>query len=254
MSPNFRWQVTTPWTRARPPTDGGAPPSVVVRQALRRLADERRTGALHVLDGPGGVIHLVDGRVALVEVRSIPGADLLILRRGLDRPAWQRLVATTPAPGRDETNARARVLLRDGAIRPLEVDLILERAVTDAAGDLVGSLGSAATRTRFHAGATPWISLSDPPTVDELLVEVSRRDRLLGGLREGIRPDGPVRRRSRLPGTEARLSGLQWDLVALAEGRSPRDLAWRVGLGVFATTMEVSRLDALSLLEPVPRV
>ncbi|QIS13790.1 hypothetical protein [Nocardia arthritidis] len=55
----------------------------VAHELIRAAAG--RTGALAVTGDPGGVFHLVDGRVATVRSRGAPGISELLTGRG-DRP------------------------------------------------------------------------------------------------------------------------------------------------------------------------
>src|SRR5690606_40163252 len=95
LSPRFRWSVgraraDQAFDPAAWPHPPDAPPDVPARLGptgtrivgeLRTLAAGGRTGALHVVGRPGGMIYLAAGRVLQVEAWTTPGAEALLLHR-----------------------------------------------------------------------------------------------------------------------------------------------------------------------------
>jgi hypothetical protein len=113
--------------------------------------------------------------------------------------------------------------------------------------------GVTVIRTRFMDGQRPWIALGRPLTPGAALAETTRRLRLLAAVGQRVRPDDDVARAAATGPVAVRLSPQQWDLVRLCpERRTPRDLAWLVGRGVLATTVEVCELTELGLLRTAP--
>lgn len=235
-------------------------------ERLEAAATGGRDGVLHVVGEPGGLVYLAGGRVSLVQTPAAPGVDLLIVHRtreAADR--FELLDALATSQGRDAITAEARRRLLAGEFAPLELDVVHQQAVADAAFALLAIDGTF-VRSRFFRGERPWTQLSDPVTVDDLIAEAARRRRYLADQTArhaadqtddqtddraaGIRPDSRPLRTDRLPETTVRLTAAQWDLVVHADGaRTTTELAWLLGRGVFATTLEVSRLERLGLLE-----
>lgn len=223
-----------------------------VVQSLRTLARERRTGQLRVLAGRPGSVFLDGGRVVHAAAVGVPGGELLLLGRARAVEPWRSAVGTWPDDVLDPGRAvdLARRVVAAGDVPRLHRAVLAERAVADALWALLGAGGGPAADLRFHPEARAWWTLDAPVAVEAVLDEALRRDAMLADLGDGTHPDLPVWRVAEPPEAPVRLSGRQWDLARLAEGRSPRQLAWRTGAGLFATTLDVARLRAVSLLTP----
>jgi hypothetical protein len=223
-----------------------------IQGELRTLAAAGRTGALHLVGRPGGMVYLSGGRVVHVEAWTTPGAEAHLLHGALGRREWGELLAGMhSARGRDAAVERTRELLRRGAVRPLDVDLAQQRAVADAGCALLATEHTTVSRSRFLRDEHPWLSLPGPRSVDDLADEARRHRGLLDRAGDAIGPDTVLTRVPELPWPAIRLSAAQWDLATLAEGVSARDLAWLLGRSVLATTLEVCRLERLGLLRPL---
>lgn len=231
---------------------GLSPGGAQVAERIRAAAATGRDGVLQVVGDPGGLVYLAGGRVLLAQTWAAPGVDLLVLHRTRDRQGRHELLAAVgSSEGRDSVAAQARRLLQSGGVPPVELDVVRQQAVADAAFALLATDGTTMVRTRFFRGERPWTQLSDPVPVDTLTAEAARRRQALVTLESTVGPRSPVRRARRLPVPAVRLTPARWDLVVHADGtRTPADLAWLLGRGLFATTLEVSRLERLGLLEP----
>lgn len=222
---------------------------------LETLAASGRTGALHVIGQPGGMIHFDRGRVVQVTAWTTPGADAVLLHRALGQDGWRRLLeGMDTSQGRDAALAAARDLLGRGALPPLHVELAARRAAGDAACALLTGTGTAVVRTRFLRDERPWLSLGSSLPVADVVRQAERHAVELARVADRAAPDGPVVRSAALPAPSVRLVPAQWDLLTCPDGPTPRALAWILGRGVAATTVEVARLARLGLVEAVAAV
>ena len=121
-----------------------------LRLLLDNLGAAGWTGALHVGGAPGGVLHLVGGRITYAETPASPGLGERLVASGRISPeAWRAAMAEGRAGGRV-----GRVLLRNGLIGQNELASRVAAAVADAAGEL---LRSGAGPVRTIAGARHWL-------------------------------------------------------------------------------------------------
>ncbi len=225
----------------------------VATSRVHQLAAEASTGVLQIVGHPGGLIYLANGRIVHAESPSTPGVEVAVLRAiRTDETAWEETLTSLQArAGRKAAVAAASEAVTRGAVPPVRLDVALQSATADALLAMLGGYGVTVTRTRFVAGQRPWIGLGPPLTADAALAEATRRLRLLHAVGWRVRPDDHIVG-SAVTGAEAaplRLSQQQWDLVRLCpDRRTPRALAWMVGRGVLATTIEVCGLIELGVL------
>jgi hypothetical protein len=218
---------------------------------IRELATARQTGALSVIGQPGGLVFVVDGRVAYAESPATPGVEAAVLRAAEpDDAAWARAVASMRTrSGRDAAAARADDIVRGGGFAPLRLAVTAEWAVADALLAMLGGQGVTVSRTRFLGGRQPWVELCEPVTAGAGLAEVGRSARVLATLASRVGPDDTIRRQAGSPVGRVRLTAHQWDIVRLADGRrTPRDLSWLCGRSTLATTVDVHQLVELGVL------
>jgi hypothetical protein len=218
---------------------------------LHRLAADGRTGALQIVGRPGGVVHLAGGRIVYAESPGTPGAEVAVLRAARpDEAAWAVTVASLQTrAGRKAAASHADGVVARGVLSPVRLDAAVQSATADALLASLAGDGVTVVRTRFVAAQRPWVRLSGPLTPAAALAETSRRLRLLAAAGPWVRPDDDVVRAAAPGPVAVRLSAQKWDLVRLCpERRTPRDLAWLVGRGVLATTIEVAELIELGVL------
>jgi uncharacterized protein DUF4388 len=129
-------------------------PTIRVVERLRLLLSELGasgwTGALHIGGTPGGVLHLVGGRIAYAETPATPGlGERLVASGRLSRRAW------SSAAG----HRTGRVLLRDGLIGRHELESRVAAAVAAAVAELLrAGDGRAGDRpVRLVAGERHWL-------------------------------------------------------------------------------------------------
>jgi hypothetical protein len=217
---------------------------------LVELAAKRATGALHLNGRWGGVVFLERGEVAHVESPLTPGLAALLLRPASTDERWAELAAALREGEAEAATATAARLAHAESTPPAHLEILRRGATADAALPVLGApAGAVKGRSRFRPGERHWSAPGGTTTVADLLAEVRRRVHVLARLAPGVRPDLPVRRAAHLPFAQVRLTSSQWDVVRLADGaRTPLDIAWLLGHGVFATTVAVHELVHLGVL------
>ncbi|MFF4044305.1 MarR family transcriptional regulator [Streptomyces sp. NPDC001816] len=224
-----------------------------VRDALGRVGYDRLahaltacghaefTGELRVSGRPGGTFHLRDGLVVAAESPGSPGPEVLLLRTdriGAER--WAELV-------RESDGARwpAAALVARGYAGAAQLRVVCVMALHDAAFAIVAGRVDGCERI---VGTEPHAPVTAGETPARLVQDAARK---LAALATLPYPVGPDRERP-LPAapTGRPLTALQQELLAHADGRrTPRDLAFCVGRGVYTVTVEVARMLAEGFLE-----
>ncbi|WP_106401141.1 hypothetical protein [Actinocorallia populi] len=205
-----------------------------LREHLRRLADERATGTLH-LDGQGA-LYLADGAVVHAESRHTPSLrDLLVNSGRLSEHGWECLRA----------GGASAALAVPGRLSRAELQMYQLIALFDA----VYFLAPCRAEPRFTAGERHWLAgftAADPAT---LAHEVRRRRALLGAAWPSpLADDAPLEPVRRLHRQRVVLTGLQAELLLNADGRkTPSELARELGRTRFGCTLAVRGLVASAL-------
>jgi hypothetical protein len=206
----------------------------------------------HAAGQPGGGIATHPGPVTGGPIAPGPLEARAVDAGATDGGAlpWVEQVASMRTPaGRKAAAARAEALVREGEVSPFRLAVAVQVATADALLAMLAGEGTTVSRTRFLGGHRPWARLPEPLTARAALAETARRGRLLTSLAAYVRPDDPLSRRRNPTTHRLRLTAVQWDLVRLADGRrTARDLAWLLGRGVLATTVDVHQLVAAGLL------
>ncbi|SNS11936.1 hypothetical protein SAMN05216252_103219 [Actinacidiphila glaucinigra] len=218
-------------------------------RALSRCRDERATGVLHVQGSPGGAFHLLDGAVVAVESPGAPGVGTLLVRSGrIDADEWN---AAHDAAGTGLLPGAA--IAAGGRLGTAEFQVLHMMAVQDAVfAVLAGRLDNCAFDPAAPAALPPGLAPGVEP--EELLVEAGRRLAALASLPRRVSPD---RDRVTAVGPPAwadePLAPVRREILGCANGRrSPRDIAFLIGRGVYTITVEVARMCAEGLVETVP--
>jgi hypothetical protein len=185
---------------------------------LHKLAAAGSTGMLPFSGSGEGAIYLQDGRVVFAESERTPGPG-------------------DPFPG------------PTGELPPLAA-LLAIRTATEPVLDAVLELFTSTQRyAKFRPSRQPAAKLARGISVDALLAEIRRRQRLMNQLSAVLTPDTAVARNPGLRNDSIRISAWQWALLIRAgHSRTPRDLAWDLGRSVFGTTIDVYRLVVMRLL------
>ncbi|HKT01616.1 MAG TPA: DUF4388 domain-containing protein, partial [Rugosimonospora sp.] len=207
------------------------------------------TGALRVLDPPGGTLYLSQGRIVYAECPTACGADRLLTASGqVGADAW-RAARTLARAGR----SLAEVLLEQGLLAPVELESAVLCALHSAAYFLLHAEAAVHVEA-VHFEVDVRHAFGSVVEV-ELRTACDEADRRRDALAEAW-PDStmdisavlPVRR---LPGHLVALTGLQWEVVANADRRrTPVDLARVLGRDTFAMLLEVRRMARAGLVEP----
>jgi hypothetical protein len=186
---------------------------------LRKLAAARSTGTLPFSGRSDGVVYFRDGKVAYAESNRTPG----------------------PAPHAYPESAED--------LPPLSrITAIL--AITEPTVDAALELLSAQSRyARFRPSKIPDTGLTSDISLEALLAEVARRQRVLKQLSTVLTADTALARNPHIHPESIRVSALQWSLlIRVRHGTTPRDLAWDLSRSVFGTTAEAYRLLTRRLL------
>ncbi|MEW2561259.1 hypothetical protein [Streptomyces griseorubiginosus] len=226
-----------------------APAARNVPALLQALRDEEFTGTVRVSGSPGGTIHLRNGLVGAIETPGAPTATSALLTTGrIDDEAW--LTACATEPDADRLGAH---LVTAGLIGAAELEVVCTAAVHD--GAFAMSLGAAGG---WDLGAREPTLVSSPGVEPRVLTdEVARRVGLLG--RAGVTAGELARSRPEAVGESAvapegrrggpwvppRLRGL---LDAVNGRRTPRDLAFALGRGLYAVMLDLDRLESQGLI------
>jgi hypothetical protein len=217
-----------------------------LREALVVAAVAGMSGALRVTGDPGGTIHLADGRVAGIETPGAPGPEVLLLRsRRVSEPAWDTAFDAAAATG----GPMGAELVKRALIGSGELEALLRTAIADAMFVLASGT---VDDYRAEPGPAESVLPLDPGVeADWLLAETSRRLQVLASL--PVRPDRVRIAAVAAPETPGARSGeRQGEILALADGRrTPRDLAFALGRGVYPTLLHLARMHEAGLLTTV---
>ena len=216
-----------------------------LREALTICAASTMSGVLRITGDPGGTIHLADGLVTAIETTGAPGPEVLLLRsQRITEPGWDAAFSTAAAAGHPMAGELvARKLIGAG-----ELEALLRVALADAMFVLARG-----TVEEYRAEPGPpdaGLSLDPGVEADGLLAEATRRIRVIASLSLPVRY--ARERVAAVPGMARRgvtLGDGQDEILALADGRrTPRDMAFTLGRGVYATTLQLARMREAGLL------
>ncbi|MGV9662245.1 hypothetical protein ACWDUL_25580 [Nocardia niigatensis] len=202
---------------------------------LRRLEQQRGTGALAVGDG---AFHLVEGAIVAAECRRTTGLDRMAMAAGLtDAEGWRR--ARASASGGPPA---------DGLLTSPHLETLALLSVFDAAYMLL----AAPAPLEFRDGPPHWLAGVCRITPGALLHECARRGDPAAGVwpvrlvdRVAVVPVRRVRRRRVV------LTGGQAEVLAAVDARhSITALAGELGRTTYGCLLAVRELTAAGLLEP----
>jgi len=221
-----------------------------VREALAVCAASRMSGALRLTGNPGGTIYLNAGLVVGIETPGAPGPEVLLLRsHRLTESRWDAAFAAAAAAGRQMS---AELVARE-VIGAGELEVLLRTALADAMFVLAAGV---LDEYRAEQGAVDWMLPLEPGVEpDWLLAEATRRIEVVASL---PLPTGHGSERiAAAPSASrqhTRLGGGRDEILTLADGRrTPRDIAFARGGGVYATMLQMARMYEAGLLVTVSR-
>ncbi|MFJ3778323.1 hypothetical protein ACIPX0_42255 [Streptomyces sp. NPDC090075] len=214
---------------------------------LSALHTEKRSCTVLVSGTPGGAIHVRNGLVVGMETPGAPGVEVLLLKsRRVTEEDWAAVRAAGTDPAR-----LARELVAQGLLGATELEIIGQAALFDAAFALALTSPDGWEVT----AARPLLETGTAVPPARLVTENTRRVRLLANergatarfARDRLAP-APA---ARDPRQTARLSPRHRTVLTAADGRrTPRDIAFTLGRGLFAVMLDLRDLLAQGLLQP----
>ncbi|MET7680568.1 hypothetical protein [Streptomyces sp. NPDC005423] len=206
---------------------------------LNGLSEEKFTGTVLVSGSPGGTIHLRQGLIASVETPGAPTPESILLRSGrVDDAAWA-LARTAPD---EEVGV---LLAARGLLGREEFEVVCTAAVFDGAFALALSpLGT----WEVHDPAPAVIG---GPAVEphRLAAETTRRMALLAQLWGPPAEFARTRIRPTEPASTTPVPPRYAELLGAANGRrTPRDIAFALGRGLYPVMLDLGRMRLLRLV------
>ena len=216
---------------------------------LAKLLAEDFTGAVAVSGTPGGTIHLRRGLVVAVDTPNAPSVETLLLRSGrIDEESWADAISYQAAVAPDDGGGLNSVLTELRLIGHGELEAICVAAVYDAAFAMALSPAEGWT---VHKDAVPPELMSLPgESPRKLADETSRRIAALSRSWDSLAELAAARCRPATRIDPGLLSARQQAVLLAANGRrTPRDIAFFLGCGVFPAMLDVTRLRARGLVQ-----
>ncbi|MHC5908592.1 hypothetical protein ACVNF4_32630 [Streptomyces sp. S6] len=205
---------------------------------LAALYDERRDAAVAVSGTPGGTIHVHAGLVVAVDTPGAPSAESVLLKSGrVEDGSW--------AAARAADGLLSEQLHKRGLLSPEEFEITCTAALFDGAFAL--ALGPGAVWEVREP--VPGVVASRAFAPHLVAAETTRRLAVLTELW-----GSPVElARTRIRATDAPRPAVTHPrhlalLDAVNGRRTPRDLAFALGRGVFAVMVDLAHLRALGLI------
>jgi hypothetical protein len=216
---------------------------------LREHAVDKFTGVLRVDGLPGGAIYLSEGRIAACETPGAPSLEVILLRSGrVPEADWNAAFSVAAMSGRPMTD----VLVEREVLGAGEIEALLRIALADAIFAVVS--GRVDGWAEGPAADCP-LPLDPPAKPGWLLSEATRRAQALAAF------SGPALtaqdRAAIAPGTTRGGRALgqgQDEILALTDGRrTPRDLAFALGRGLYETLLQLSRMRDAGVIVLISR-
>lgn len=189
------------------------------------------------------MFHLQQGSVVAVESPGAPGVEALLLRSGrVSEADWAELFPARTAPENPDAGLVAR-----GHIGAAELQVVIAMALQDAvfavvAGDMTDCVAA-------HDSPEGPVAPGEDPL--RLLDTAARRLAGLAALPHAVLPHRErVVAGQGVSGAAEELTPHRREILFLADGRrTPRDIAFALGRGVYGVTVEISRMLGEGLLE-----
>ncbi|MDX2526052.1 DUF4388 domain-containing protein [Streptomyces europaeiscabiei] len=209
---------------------------------LQALHQEGHTGTVRVSGAPGGTIHLRDGLIGAIETPGAPTATSTLLASGrIDDDAW--LAASAAEPDADRLDLH---LAAAGLIGAAELEVVCTAAVFDGAFAMALSPPGGWELTARQPTLLARPGVEPRPLAEETTRRMALLTRLWGPAGElaRARPE-PVSGHA-TPEHDGRLTRRHRDLVESVNGRrTPRDIAFARGRGLYAVMLDLIRLESL---------
>ncbi|WP_329425786.1 hypothetical protein OG339_36285 [Streptosporangium sp. NBC_01495] len=219
-----------------------------IGKLLRRLSPEGFSGVLRVEGGPGGALWVRDGLVVAATTPVAPGPESLLLRSGrVSEKDWTDAY-TTGAP----SDRLAAELAGRGVIGEASLEAVCLAALFDAVFAMVlYGVESCAAETVGPGDRLPLLPVLPGVGRERLARETARRmghvetwRRL--GLSMRVRPVPPAVPVPTLLGSDR----IRRAVLERANGRrTPRDIAFVLGKGLFSVMSEIARMVEEGVLD-----
>src|SRR5450755_341934 len=207
-------------------------------QVLLDCAAKGTSGLLRVTGEPGGVIDLADGGITAISTPGAPDPEAILLRSGrVQEAGWSAAFAAAASDGRMGSELVRRELIGAG-----ELEALLRLALADALFALAA--GQVDDCHLEQSAADSLLPLQPAAEPGWLLAEAARRIQVLAALPNPIAHD-----RDRVASVQGAWTPRvgpgdgRAEILALANGRrSARDIAFVLGRGVYAVTLQLARM------------
>ncbi|GAA4298734.1 hypothetical protein GCM10023178_02720 [Actinomadura luteofluorescens] len=234
-------------SEAQPLGERGRDHAGVLTSALTRRGRQRFTGTLRMDGSPGGTVSMRDGLVVAASTPAAPGPEPLLLRSGRISEADWSAAFTAGAPEvRLERELVARGLLGDAGVQ-----VITRAAVADALFAM--ALCGVRTCTADPDDPAPLLA-SDPGLDAERAIREIRRRLDLAHSWAALGLSIRSRPRTARPAGAVPVNAQRQELLARVNGRrTPRDIAFALGRGLFPVMSDLATLiaDGLATVEPL---
>lgn len=220
---------------------------------LNRMRQEERSATVLVSGSPGGSIHLRDGLVVAVHTPGAPGVESQLLKsQRVDEQTWAAAAAAARAARDDAAGgigpdayytALDAALADQGVVGRAELDLLHTAAVFDGAFAL-----ALTTPTGWELSEPVPVSGAAGVEPARLAEETARR---FGHLAQHRGPVGEFARTRIQAATPlpVRPGARHAAVLSVVNGRrTPRDIAFALGRGLYAVMADLIRMDGLGLL------
>ncbi|MFJ2211342.1 hypothetical protein ACIQVO_05235 [Streptomyces sp. NPDC101062] len=228
---------------AQAPVPAGSAPRNVTA-LLVRLHQEGYSGTVSVSGAPGGTIHLRNGLISAIETPGTPSVESALLKSGrIGDEGWASALAAT-----QDVAGLGAALVGQGLVGETELEVLCTATIYE------GAFAMALTRPDgWEVGAPAQTVLAGHPAQPQSVAEETARRLAFVTARWGS-PGELARTRLRPSVTAERAAGRlaprHTALLALANGRrTPRDLAFFLGRGLFAVMVDLIRMDELKLVQ-----
>jgi hypothetical protein len=218
-------------------------PAVLAEQ-LNGCALHRASGVLRVAGEPGGSVHLADGGVVGISTAGAPDPEVILLRSGrVPETGWSAVFAAAAAAAMMKEE-----LVKGDFIGAGELESLLRLAVADA---MFALAAGQVEDCQLEQEPSPCLLPLDPPApAGWLLGEAGRRMGVLAAVTHPVVHDRD--RVSAVQGAWTPVVGPgdgQAEILALANGRrTARDIAFMLGRGVYAVTLQLTRMCEAGVL------
>lgn len=223
-----------------------APGARNIPSLLTDLRVQKRNCTVVVSGSPGGTIHVRDGLVVAVETPGSPTVEGLLLKSGrITEQDWVSVCAAEP-----DRERLGDALVAQGLVGRVELEVLCVGAVFDAAF----ALSLTVPEEWRTADPVPVLHLGEGVPPERLVPETSRRIALLAEEPGSVARFARTRVRAATgagdPGAARTQPARHQDVLAHTDGRrTPRDMAFALGRGLYPVMLDLRHLEDLGLVQ-----